>query len=60
MMEKSKLAEQSTDGSKSVTPKSIRGSNKLRQDLTNRVHEASLQEQQLILKKEAENYQLAI
>ena len=35
-----------------VTPKS----NKLRQDLGARAHEASLQEQQLVLQREADNY----
>ena len=48
----------SNGSSQAVTPKSIASikSGKLRQDLGARAHEAILQEQELVLKQEAERY----
>ena len=47
-----------SQASSQITPKSIASikSGKLRQDLGSRHHEAILQEQELVLQKEAERY----
>lgn len=48
-----------TPDSRHITPKTVKGS-KLRVDLGTRAFEASLQEQDLVLKREAESYSMGL